>query len=53
VNIGNESVIIALGVFWNSTTDKLMYYVSFKPDPAFTKRSVLEVIASIYDPLGL
>jgi hypothetical protein len=53
VNVGNESLIKALGVFWNSTTDKLMLCVSVKPDTEFTKRSVLKVIASIYDPLGL
>ena len=53
VNMGNESVIKALGVFWNSTTNKLMLCVSVKPDTEFTKRSVLKVIASIYDPLGL
>jgi hypothetical protein len=45
VNVRNERVIKALGV--------LMYHVTIKPDPAFTKRSVLKVIASIYDPLGL
>jgi hypothetical protein len=53
VNFGNESVIKALGVFWNSTRDKLMFCVPFHQDTAFTKRSVLRVIASIYDPLGL
>jgi len=53
VNFGNESVIKALGVFWNSTTDKLIFCVPLQQDTAFTKRSVLRVIASKYDPLGL
>jgi hypothetical protein len=53
LNIGNESVIKALGIFWNPTTDKLMFCVPLQQDTAFTKRSVLKVIASIYDPLGL
>jgi len=53
VNFGNESVIKALGVFWNSTTDKLNFCVPLQQDTEFTKRNVLRVIASIYDPLGL
>ena len=53
VNFGNESVIKALGLLWNSTTDKLMFCMPTNQDPAFTKRSVLRVIASIYDLLGL
>ena len=53
VNVGNEKVTKALGLLWNSTSDKLMFCVSIKPDRAFTKRSILRVIASIYDPLGL
>jgi hypothetical protein len=53
VDIGNDSVIKALGLFWNSTTDKLMFCVPLKQDTAFTKRRILRVIASIYDPLGL
>jgi hypothetical protein len=53
VNFGNEGVIKALGLLWNSTTDKLMFGIPISQDPAFTKRSVLRVTASIYDPLGL
>lgn len=53
VNFGNERVIKALGLLWNPTTDKLMFCVQFKQDTEFTKRSVLRIIASIYDPLGL
>jgi hypothetical protein len=52
VNFGNESVIKALGLFWNPTTDKLMFCVQFNQDNVFTKRSVLRIITSIYDPLG-
>jgi hypothetical protein len=53
VNFGNESVIKALGLFWSPTTDKLTFCVHFNQDTAFIKRSVLRIIASIYDPLGL
>jgi len=53
VNFGNEGVIKALGLLWNSTTDKLNFCVPFNQDTALTKRSVLRDIASIYDPLGL
>ena len=53
VNFGNEGVIKALGVLWNPTTDKLMFCGQFNQDTEFTKRSVLRIIASIYDPLGL
>jgi len=49
----NEDVIKALGLLWNSTTDKLIFCVQFNQDTTPTKRSVLRAIASIYDPLGL
>jgi hypothetical protein len=52
LNFGNESVIKVLGLLWNSTTDKLMFCMPTNQDPAFTKRSLLRVIASIYNPLG-
>jgi len=53
VNFGNEGVIKALGLLWDSTTDKLNFCVPLNQDTALTKRSVLRAIASIYDPLGL
>jgi hypothetical protein len=53
LSFGNEDVIKALGLLWNSTTDKLMFCVHIKQDKVPTKRCVLRSIASIYDPLGL
>ena len=53
LSFGNEDVIKALRLLWNSTTDKLMFCVHIKQDKVPTQRSVLSSIASIYDPLGL
>ena len=41
-----------LSVFWNLETDSFTYKVSV-PDKPFTRRGVLSVVNSIYDPLGL
>jgi len=53
LSFGNEDVIKALGLLWNSTTDKLILCVQINQDTTPTKRSVLRAIASIYDPLEL
>jgi hypothetical protein len=53
LSFGNEDVIKALGLLWNSKTDKLICCVQIIQDNIPTKRSVLRAIASIYDPLGL
>jgi hypothetical protein len=53
LSFGNEDVIKALGLLWNSATNKLIFCVQINQDHALTKRSVLRAIASIYDPLGL
>jgi hypothetical protein len=53
LSFGNEDVIKALGLLWNSTTDKLTFCVQINQDTTPTKRSVLRAIASIYNPLGL
>ena len=42
----------SLGVFWNLEADTFTYKVSV-PDKPFTRRGVLSVFNSIYDPLGL
>ena len=42
-----------MGLLWNSTTDKLIFYVQINQDTTPTKISVLRAIASIYDPLGI
>ena len=41
LSFGNEDVIKALGLLWNSTTDKLIFCVQINQDHALTKRSVL------------
>ena len=42
----------ALGVHWNVETDKFQYNVCIREKPA-TRRGILSVISSIYDPLGM
>ena len=41
----------ALGVRWNITSDKFGYKIVVKDRPA-TRRGILSVVSSIYDPLG-
>ena len=41
----------ALGMQWNVENDKFVYNISIKDKP-FTRRGVLSIISSIYDPLG-
>ena len=44
-----------LGMKWNANLDSIQFFVHCKYDSStcFTKRSMLSVINSIYDPLGL
>lgn len=42
----------SLGVMWNLQNDALTFSISL-PEKPFTRRGVLSVINSIYDPLGL
>ena len=42
----------ALGVIWNIKKDTLGYKISLENNPNITKRSLLKVLASIYDPQG-
>lgn len=42
-----------LGLYWNHKTDILQYNVGERDNNRVTKRTVLSVIASIYDPSGL
>ena len=42
----------ALGVYWNVAEDTLGYQIKAKDKP-LTKRGVLSVLSSVYDPLGL
>ena len=42
----------ALGVLWNSETDYFGFKVTLKQKP-ITRRGLLSIISSVYDPLGL
>ncbi|XP_060567693.1 uncharacterized protein LOC132726393 [Ruditapes philippinarum] len=42
----------ALGVLWNVNEDKICFKVKLEKKP-FTRRGILSVVSSIYDPLGL
>ena len=42
----------SFGVFWDQQTDAFTYKVSI-PDKPLTRRGVLSVVNSVYDPLGL
>ncbi|XP_022197772.1 uncharacterized protein LOC111054948 [Nilaparvata lugens] len=52
----SDSVVKALGLIWNSTTDQLIISSSITDvalKTSFTKRELLSSISSIFDPLGL
>ena len=49
----SPGVNTALGVTWDTKTDKLGYDISIEYSEFVTKRDVLKFVASIYDPLGL
>ena len=42
----------ALGVFWNTVKDTFGFKVKMKDHPA-TRRGILSVVSSVFDPLGL
>ena len=42
----------ALGVLWNTETDNFGFKVTLKQKP-MTRRGLLSIISSVYDPLGL
>jgi hypothetical protein len=48
-----ESSVKTLGMQWKTESDTFVYRVYVNPSETFTKRSVLSVIARLYDPLGL
>lgn len=52
--IGYDSLPMekALGMCWNTESDTLTIYIGDKSKP-LTKRGVLSVISSMYDPLGM
>jgi len=49
----SDSQSKALGVHWDVTCDELYYKVDIVLDRPVTKRNMLSVVASVYDPLGL
>lgn len=50
----NDSLPVerALGVIWNVDTDTLGFKINIKSLP-FTRRGMLSLVSSVYDPLGL
>ena len=42
----------ALGIFWDAENDVIKFKIDLQ-DQAMTRRGMLSVISSIYDPLGL
>lgn len=54
LHLDSDQTLKALGVFWNSQSDKINY--SVKPiitSNTVTKRIILSHVASLFDPLGL
>ena len=54
LNLDPESLPVerALGVVWNTELDQFGITVKVK-DTEFTKRGLLSVLSSVYDPLGM
>lgn len=48
--LGEHKMERALGVQWCITTDKFQFKVRVKDQP-FTRRGVLSIVASVFDPL--
>ena len=49
---GNLPIERALGIFWDAENDVIKFKIDLKDQP-MTKRGMLSVISSMYDPLGL
>lgn len=47
-----EQTIKTLGLRYNPTTDEFSYKINTPLKPKFTKRGILSMAASIYDPIG-
>ena len=52
VNFSQPSIQRALGKNWDVITDEFTFKVTIKEKPP-TRRGLLSIISSIYDPLGL
>lgn len=54
INFSKEIETKTLGIVWNSQTDNFQYSLcNFTKQNQVTKRTILSIIAQIYDPLGL
>ncbi|XP_044747143.1 uncharacterized protein LOC123308514 [Coccinella septempunctata] len=51
--INNDETTKTLGLIWNSADDIFKYTVSYNQSSNVTKRTILSVVAQIFDPLGL
>ena len=51
-NIDNLPMERTLGLQWNTVNDNLTFHVQVKEQPD-TRRGILSIVASIYDPLEL
>ena len=49
----SESSCKALGIVWNVSSDEFQFEVDFAVPKVVTRRSILSVISSTFDPLGL
>lgn len=46
-------VCTALGMQWDTSSDRMSYKLNLQDKPKVTKRAILSEIASLFDPLGL
>lgn len=53
VPLTSKEKVKTLGIRWNSHEDTFKFKVTIPSGPCKSKRSILSVIAQIYDPLGL
>lgn len=50
---GDEHVIKTLGLIWFPIEDQFKVWVHLKNEAATTKREILSIVASIFDPFGI
>ncbi|CAG9132562.1 unnamed protein product [Plutella xylostella] len=53
LNLNKDEFSKTLGLLWNSVEDTLLYTVQIPNQTKINKRSILSIIAQIFDPLGL
>ncbi|GBN85003.1 hypothetical protein AVEN_184932-1 [Araneus ventricosus] len=51
-SVDTDFSVRTLGISWKPFQDRSVFKVSISIKPSYTKREVLSVIASLYDPLG-